>query len=198
MIHKQKRIVEILNIEASSILQLSDTLNNCVSEVVQELINRIRSGSNIFFSGMGKCSFIAEKLAATYCSLGIPSFYLNCSHALHGDIGVLRKDDVVIIFSKSGETQEIIELANITKEFSALTIAITCSGQSRLSGLCDLLITIPIEKEADTLNLVPTSSVAVFLALGDAIGIVISEMLGFTKEDFNKRHPKGKLGKLLK
>jgi len=191
-------IVDVLNKEGSAILQIALSVDSEPSKVVEEVISTTRRGNNIFLSGVGKCSFIAEKLAATYCSLGIPSFPLHCTHSLHGDIGAVRPGDVVIIFSKSGETTEAIELAYASKSFSASTIAITCNRDSTLSRACDLRIVLPVKDEADVLNLAPTSSTTAMLAIGDAIGVVVSRHLKFGKSDFNKRHPKGKLGEVSK
>lgn len=193
-----KELVRVLNEEASAILRISLEIDSDAGKVVEEVILATKRSSNVFFSGMGKCSFIAEKLAATYSSLGIPSFALNCAQALHGDIGAVRDGDVVIIFSKSGETVETIDLAIALKKFGALSIAITCYSRSTLASKCDKHIVIPFSKEACHLELAPTTSTTAMLALGDAIGVVASKQLGFSKKDFNIRHSKGRLGEVSK
>jgi len=189
-------IIDVLNKEGSAILRIALDVDSEPSRVVKEVISVTKRGNNIFLSGVGKCSFIAEKLAATYCSLGIPSFSLHCTHSLHGDIGAVRSDDLVIIFSKSGETIEVVELARVLKKFKALSVAITCVRESTLSRICDLRVVLPVKDEADALNLAPTVSTTAMLAMGDAIGVVASKYLGFSKSEFNKRHPRGKLGEV--
>lgn len=191
-----REIKEVLIIEAFAIFNLCLALDASAGNVVELLLETTRAGRNVFLSGMGKCSFIAAKLATTYTSLGVPSFYLNCANALHGDIGVLREKDVVILFSKSGETSEIVDLAKVVREFKAIPIGITCNGDSLLAKKCDVVIVVPIKKEADALNLAPTASSTTFLALGDALGVVTSKHLGFNKRNFNERHGKGELGRI--
>jgi len=193
-----KELIRVLNEEGSAILKISLEIDSEASKVVEEVISATKRSNNIFFSGMGKCSFIAGKLAATYSSLGIPSFALDCAHALHGDIGAVRDGDVVIIFSKSGETVETVDLAIALKKFGVLSIAITCSPHSTLAGRCSKHIVIPFSKEACHLELAPTTSTTAMLALGDAIGVVASKQLGFSKKDFNIRHSRGKLGEVSK
>jgi arabinose-5-phosphate isomerase len=190
-----KEIIKVLTAEASAIFSVRLEIDSSVSDVVKLVFNATKNGNNIFLSGVGKCSYIAEKLAATYTSLGIPSFYLHCINALHGDVGVLRKGDILILLSKSGETEEMVELAQVSKTYEAVPVAVTCVGNSPLVGACKKSVVVPIKEEADALNLAPTSSTTVFLAVGDAIGVVTSKCLKFTVGAFRKGHKRGRLGK---
>lgn len=198
MMTRTSRIKGVISAEIDALNKVKEcTTLMPLDELVDLLLCVVKSGGNVFISGVGKCSFVASKLAATYCSLGMPSFYLNCSHAMHGDIGCARKGDVVILLSKSGETNEIVELANACKDLFVTTVSITCCD-STLSKLCDLRIVLPVGCEADNLNLAPTSSTTAFMAFGDALGVVVSYELGFRKEDFHARHKRGRLGELSK
>jgi len=192
--HLDREISRVLTEEGSAILKISLEINSEASEVVGDVILATKRSHNIFLSGMGKCSFIAGKLAATYSSLGIPSFALNCAHALHGDIGAVREGDVVIVLSKSGDTKEVVDLVVALKKLGALSVAITCNRDSRLAKLCDKSVILSISEEACHLGLAPTTSTTAMLAMGDAIGVVASKQLGVTKAAFRKRHVKGKLG----
>jgi len=186
-------IYRVIYDEGCSVVNLASQAKG-LAEIVEVVVGA--KGKNIFFSGMGKCSFVAGKLAATFSSLGIPSFELDCANALHGDVGKVRRGDIVFLFSKSGETDEVIQLAKFLQPI-AVTVAITCNNSS-LVKLCDYSFIINEQSEACHLNLAPTTSTTCMLVVGDAIGVAASSALGFSKSDFHIKHPKGKLGEVSK
>jgi KpsF/GutQ family protein len=191
-------IIEVITREGNTVLRVAGSIGTAHEAAVQQIISATLAGGNIFLSGIGKCSFIADKLAATYCSLGIPSFYLNCAHSLHGDIGAVRSGDVVLLFSKSGNTNEMLDLASELLKFKIFTVSLTCNIHSKLANLCDINLYIPAEEEADHLGIAPTASTTAMMALGDAIGVTVSKYLEFNRTDFARFHPKGSLGEVLK
>lgn len=153
-------------------------------------------GKVIFF-GIGKSGHIGEKLAATFASTGTPSMFVHAAEARHGDFGMIQPQDVVILLSHSGTTNETTSAVPTLKAIGCTTIAFCNSSESELAKLCDLCMTYPFEKEADRLGVAPSSSTTVLLVLGDAIGLTLSALKGFTREDFHKFHPGGALGKML-
>lgn len=153
-------------------------------------------GKVVFF-GIGKSGHIGEKLAATFASTGTPSMFVHAAEARHGDFGMIQPQDVVILLSHSGTTNETTTAVPTLKAIGCTTIAFCKSSESALAKLCDLCMTYPFEKEADRLGVAPSSSTTVQLVLGDAIGLTLSALKGFTREDFHKFHPGGALGKML-
>lgn len=153
-------------------------------------------GKVVFF-GIGKSGHIGEKLAATFASTGTPSMFVHAAEARHGDFGMIQPQDVVILLSHSGTTNETTSAVPTLKAMGCTTIAFCKSSESELAKLCDLCMTYLFEKEADRLGVAPSSSTTVQLVLGDAIGLTLSALKGFTREDFHKFHPGGALGKML-
>lgn len=153
-------------------------------------------GKVVFF-GIGKSGHIGEKLAATFASTGTPSMFVHAAEARHGDFGMIQPQDVVILLSHSGTTNETTSAVPTLKAIGCTTIAFCKSSESELAKLCDLCMTYSFEKEADRLGVAPSSSTTVQLVLGDAIGLTLSALKGFTREDFHKFHPGGALGKML-
>lgn len=153
-------------------------------------------GKVVFF-GIGKSGHIGEKLAATFASTGTPSMFVHAAEARHGDFGMIQPQDVVILLSHSGTTNETTSAVPTLKAIGCTTIAFCKSSESELAKLCDLCMTYPFGKEADRLGVAPSSSTTVQLVLGDAIGLTLSALKGFTREDFHKFHPGGALGKML-
>ena len=153
-------------------------------------------GKVVFF-GVGKSGHIGEKLAATFASTGTPSMFVHAAEARHGDFGMIQPQDVVILLSHSGTTNETTTAVPTLKAIGCTTIAFCKSSESELAKLCDLCMTYPFEKEADRLGVAPSSSTTVQLVLGDAIGLTLSALKGFTRKDFYKFHPGGALGKML-
>ena len=151
----------------------------------------------LILTGMGKPGHIGTKMAATFASLGIPSFFMHPGEAMHGDLGMVEKKDVVILMSYSGESDEVIRLMPVLKEIGCSTIAITGKPQSTLAKECEFHFYFPEFEEACYMHLAPTSSTTALLVLGDALAVVASRAINYTKEDFGLHHPAGALGKKL-
>ncbi len=152
----------------------------------------------IVFMGVGKSGHIGEKLAATFASLGLPSFYVHSTEAMHGDLGMIEPKDIAILISNSGNTQEVVQDVAPLKRNGVATVAFTSGKESKLAKECDYAIFYPKLSEADELNLAPTVSSTLTLVLGDAIACELSKRKGFTRNDFHKFHPNGALGAMLK
>ena len=151
----------------------------------------------IIITGMGKSGHIGKKIAASLASTGTPSFFVHPAEASHGDLGMITEDDVVIAISNSGESKELVDILNYCKRFGIKLIAITKNPESSLGKAGDIVLTLPNNGEACPLGLAPTSSTTATLVLGDILTTCMIERKGFTKEDFNNRHPGGKLGSIL-
>lgn len=151
----------------------------------------------VIISGMGKSGHISNKIAATFASTGTPAFFVHPGEALHGDLGMITSDDVVIAISNSGTTEEVVTLATIVKRLGATVIGLSGDKNSPLSEISHYHLDIAVEKEACPLGLAPTSSTTVTLVLGDALAVALLEARGFTSEDFARSHPGGRLGKRL-
>ena len=150
---------------------------------------------NLIFLGIGKSGKVSEKIAATLSSLGRPSFYINAAEASHGDLGAISKKDILVIFSFSGETEELVALLPSIKSKGVKICSVTANEKSSISLSSDVHLTLDSDKEADDLNLVPTSSTTAMMMVGDAIAISLSSNDGFERSDFGKNHPGGSLGK---
>lgn len=171
-------------------------LDESFSQAVQTLLT-LHSGARIVVSGMGKAGYIGMKLSGTLASIGFPSFFLHPADAIHGDLGRLRKDDVVVILSHSGETDEIIKLLPRIKQFGATCIAITSSKTSTLGSHSEIVIETGRIPEAGPLGLAPTTSTAIMLALGDALAMTLLKRRGISREEYAAFHPGGDLGRSL-
>ena len=148
-------------------------------------------------TGIGKSAIIAQKVVATFNSTGTPALYMHAADAIHGDLGMMQKEDVVICISKSGESAEIKVLVPLVKHSKNFLIAIVGNTNSFLAKNADLILNTTIKKEACANNLAPTASTTAQLAMGDAIAVALQEMRGFTSKDFARVHPGGALGKKL-
>jgi len=157
----------------------------------------LRSRGRVVVTGMGKPGFIAQKISATLSSTGTPSLFLHPAEALHGDLGRVMKEDVVVAFSSSGHTEEILKLLPIVKKIGAKLISFTGDLRSPLARSSDVALDVSVKKEACPLNLAPTASTTAMLALGDALALALLEKKGFKAEDFAFYHPGGNLGKKL-
>jgi len=185
---------EVIRIEANAITGLLDRIDNEFARAVNTIFT---CSGRVVLTGMGKSGLIARKIVATLNSTGTPSIYLHPTDALHGDLGMVRKDDVVIIISKSCETEEIMNLIPMLKRLNVKLIAMSGKIESRLSRECDILLNISVDEEACPHDLAPTSSTTATLVMGDALSVVLLQMRGFTIEDFAYLHPGGSLGKRL-
>jgi len=180
--------------ERNAINELISLCDDRYEQVVSVLE---QCNGKIVFMGVGKSGHIGKKLAATFASLGMPSFFVHSTEAMHGDLGMIQPSDIAVLISNSGNTQEVVQNVAPLKANGVTTIAFTARKDSKLSMLCDYSIVYPETKEADALNLAPTSSSTVALVLGDAIACELSERKKFTPEDFHKFHPNGSLGAYL-
>ncbi len=151
----------------------------------------------VVVTGMGKSGIVAQKIAATLSSTGSPALFLHPAEAVHGDLGMLARGDVVIALSASGETEEILRLLATIKRIGDALISFCCNAQSTLAQASDICLDVSVPEEACSLNLAPTASTTAMLALGDALAIAVSLKKGFRAEDFADLHPGGKLGKRL-
>lgn len=185
---------EFIKIERDSINLLLESVNDQYDEVINTLL---KCEGKIVFFGIGKSGHIGKKLAATFSSTGTPSFFVHAAEARHGDFGMIEKKDVVILLSHSGSTQETTVAIDNLKKIGCKTIAFCFKEDAPLAKECDLKINYPFIKEADRLGVAPSSSTTVQLVLGDAIGLTLSSLKGFKREDFLKFHPGGALGKML-
>ena len=189
-----KRAKQVLRIEAKAIEDLCSRLNKNFEKAV-DLIALCRG--RVVVTGMGKGGIIGQKISATLASLGSPSLWLHSAEAIHGDLGRITRDDVIIALSNSGETEEIRELLPQIKKIGAKIIAITGNTKSSLAEYSDAVLDTAVKKEACYLGLAPTSSTTAMLAMGDALAVCVVEKKGFKKEDFAFLHPGGSLGKRL-
>ena len=184
----------VLDIESAAIKNLKGTLNKSFVEACEACGN---CKGKIIVMGLGKSGHIADKIAATFASTGTPAFFIHPSEAIHGDLGMIDKEDVVLILSNSGETEEIVSLIPIIKKMGITIIALTGNKKSKLSNEATVHLNVEVKEEACPMNLAPTASTTAALAMGDAIAVALLEKKGFTKEDFAKSHPGGSLGKKL-
>ena len=185
---------ETIAIESLAISQLSNFIDDTFAEAVEIIYN---STGRVIITGIGKSAIIANKIVATLNSTGTPSVFMHAADAIHGDLGLILKDDVVICISKSGNTPEIKVLIPFLKNAGNTLIAITGNQKSVLAEQADFVFNSYVEKEACPINLAPTTSTTAQLVIGDALAVCLLELRGFTKDDFAKYHPGGALGKKL-
>ena len=185
---------KVLQTEAAAILALVDRLDDRFERAVRMLLD---CRGRVIVTGMGKSGIICRKVAATLASTGTPAFFLHPAEAVHGDLGVIQSDDVVVALSNSGETDELLRLVETIKRLDARLITICGNADSTLAQASDVALDCHVSKEACPLNLVPTASTTAALALGDALAMTLLRAKGFREEDFANLHPGGKLGKRL-
>lgn len=188
--------IRTIDSEIKTIEELKHSLDS--SSLTQALDFMQNSKGRIIITGMGKSGHIGKKIAASLASTGTPSFFVHPAEASHGDLGMITEDDVVIAISNSGESRELIDILNYCKRFGIKLVAITKNAESSLGKAGDVVLLLPNNGEACPLGLAPTSSTTATLVLGDILTIGMIERKGFSKEDFNDRHPGGKLGSILK
>ena len=187
--YMQREIAAMQLIES----QINDVQYCSVIDKIMHLTGRL------VFMGVGKTGHIGVKLAATFASLGTPAIFVHATEAMHGDMGMITSEDLVILISNSGETKETLAPLPSLKRIGAATVAFTGQDDSHLAQACESVLTIPVTHEADDLGLAPTSSSTAALMVGDALASTISRLKGFTASDFALYHPGGALGqKLLK
>jgi len=194
----EKNLIEVgqkvVKIEADAVSSLQRSINKEFVKAVNVIYN---SRGRVVLTGMGKSGLIARKIVATLNSTGTAAIYLHPTDALHGDLGMVRKDDVVIIISKSGSTEELSKLIPMLKRLGVKLIGMSGNSKSELVNECDIFLNITVKEEACPHDLAPTSSTTAALVMGDALSVALLEKRGFTVEDFAVLHPGGSLGKRL-
>ncbi len=183
-----------IQIESESVQGLFSSVNDEFIKVVKVLHH---TKGRIVISGIGKSAIVAQKIVATLNSTGSPAIFLHAADAIHGDIGMVREEDIVIIISNSGNTPEIKILSSLIKEYKHILIAISGNASSYLAQKADYFISTQVEKEACPNNLAPTSSTTTQMVAGDAIAVALLQLKGFNSQDFAKFHPGGLLGKKM-
>ena len=185
---------EVIKIEGEAVLDLVDRIDDSFAQTVKLIYN---SNGRVVFTGMGKSGIIARKIVATMNSTGTAAIYMHPTDALHGDLGMVRKDDTVILISKSGHTEELHQLIPMLKRIGVTVIGMLGEPNSKIAKNCDIVLDVSVREEACPHDLAPTASTTVSLVMGDALAIALLEMRGFTVEDFALLHPGGSLGKRL-
>lgn len=188
------RAARVLAVEAAAIEGLRQKVDERFGRAVDLL--RATQGK-IVVTGMGKSGLIARKIAATMASTGTPAFFLHAGDGIHGDLGMVRRGDVVIALSNSGETEEIVRLLPVFQRLGLPVIALTGKADSTLARYADVVLDVGVAEEACPLGLAPTASTTAALAMGDALAVVLFEENGFSEEDFAQLHPGGALGRRL-
>jgi arabinose-5-phosphate isomerase len=184
----------VLDLESRAVASLIDKLDANFDQAVELMTS---SEGRIVVTGMGKSGLICQKIAATLSSTGCPSFFMHPAEAVHGDLGMLVAGDVLLALSNSGETAEIIRLLEIVRRLGAKIVALSGNPDSTLARFADAHLDVGVDKEACSLDLIPTSSSTAALAMGDALAIAIHEGRGLSSKDFARYHPGGRLGRRL-
>ena len=185
---------EVLNIESQALISLLNSLDQSFEQAVDILF---KCEGKVVVVGLGKSGQIGKKIAATFASTGTPSFFLHASEGIHGDLGMVGDEDVVLALSYSGETDEVLKVLSIIKRKNLPIISITGKSLSTLAKVSEVALALNIDKEACPLGLAPTTSTTATLALGDALAVCLLKKRGFNEEDFAFLHPGGSLGKKL-
>ncbi len=185
----------VLRIEAQAIEGLLGRLDARFDKAVELLF---RCKGRVVVTGMGKSGLIGRKIAATFSSTGTPSVFLHPAEALHGDLGMLVREDVLLAISYGGETEEIVSLLETSKRLNIPLVTLTSNPRSTLAAASEVVLDISVKEEACSLNLAPTASTTASLAMGDALAIALLERRGFGPGDFAALHPRGRLGKKLR
>ena len=182
---------QVIQSEGKALIEAAAHLDEAVCRAAELILSRNRS---VIVTGMGKAGLIGQKIAATLASTGTPSHFLHPAEAVHGDLGRLRADDIVLALSNSGETEEVNKILAPISDLNTPIVAITRSRMSTLGRAAEIVIELGNLQEACPLRLAPTTSTTVMLAIGDALALLISRSRNFRREDFGRRHPAGRLG----
>lgn len=189
-----KEARSVFDKEIAALKQTKDALDDSFATLVDLVLN---CEGKVILTGIGKPGHIATKIAATFASLGTPSFFMHPSEALHGDLGMVERKDIVMLMSYSGESAEVTQLMPVLHEIGCITVAITGKPKSTLARACQYHFFFPEFEEACYMHLAPTSSTTALLVLGDAMAVTVSRARNYTEKDFGLHHPAGALGKKL-
>jgi arabinose-5-phosphate isomerase len=188
-----------LDTERDGIAALATAMSGTLGDCFNTAVEKIRAArGRVIVSGVGKSGHVARKIAATLASTGTPAFFVHAADASHGDLGMITSDDIMLVLSWSGETEELKDLIAYSRRFQIALVAVTVNAESTLGKAADVVLALPTAREACPHNLAPTTSSLMQLALGDALAIALLESRGFTAVDFGVFHPRGKLGAALK
>lgn len=195
---EDSKLIQIAqNVFQEEIQELNSIANRLSDSFTEAVKAMYHTKGKVVIVGVGKSAHIANKIVATLNSTGTPAQFLHAAEAIHGDLGLLQKEDVVICISKSGNTPEITYLAPILKQYSTTLIGLTANLKSELAKNSDIVLDVNVSKEACPINLAPTSSTTAQLVMGDALAVVLMKMRDFKSDDFARSHPGGALGKRL-
>lgn len=189
-----KELRRVIDLEGNTLAQLSTAIGTSFEDAVRLLAG---CSGRVILTGVGKSGLVAQKIAATLVSTGTPAIFLHAAEGMHGDIGIVTKDDIVIAIGKSGESEELNTILPFIRRLGARIIAITAKPDSTMARTSDLVLITPIEEEACPLNMAPTCSTTAALVLGDAIAMTLMKLRNFQPHDFALYHPGGQLGKRL-
>jgi len=196
-----KKLKDLKTIAINTIKEEATAIANLINFIDSDFLNCVdlilHSKGRVIVTGIGKSAIIGQKMVATFNSTGTPATFLHAADAIHGDLGTIQKEDIVLCLSKSGETPEIKILVPLLKEYGSSLIAIVGNKESYLAKQADLIIDTTVSKEACPNNLAPTSSTTAQLVMGDALAVCLLEARGFTSNDFARLHPGGAIGKQL-
>lgn len=188
---------EVFDIEIEGLKQVRDSLGDEFIRLINTCVKILDGGGKIVLSGVGKSGHIGRKIAATLASTGSQAVFLHPVEALHGDLGVMQSDDILIALSYSGETDELVALLPAAKRLGVTIAALTGSPDSMMVKYSDIVVSMTVFKEACPFNLAPTTTTTALLALGDAFAMVLLKMRGFTKQDYGRLHPGGSIGRAV-
>ncbi len=188
---------KVFDDEIAGVLQVKESLGEEFIAMVEKCKDVLNRGGKLVFTGIGKSGYIGKKLAATLASTGSTSIFIHPVEALHGDLGMLQRNDIVIALSYSGETDELLNTIKPAKRLGIEVIAITGFKNSTLAKISDLTVPMTVEKEACPFNLAPTTTTTALLVLGDALAMVLLNQRGFSKDDFGRFHPGGAIGRVV-
>ncbi len=191
----QTAVKDTLARETACLQKLAELLQDSPLSAVLDLMQKVQG--RIIFTGMGKSGIVAQKIVASLASTGTPAFFVHPAEASHGDLGMISGEDMVVAISNSGESKELADILNYCKRYAIPLVGITKNPQSTLAKYVDYVLPLPNMPEADPLGLAPTSSTTATLVLGDILTVALMNRKKFTKQDFQVRHPGGKLGAVL-
>lgn len=189
-----KRSQEVFQVEIDELAKLRNRIGNEITQLVDLIL---RSKGKVVFIGIGKTGLIGRKISSTFTSTGTPSVFVNAAEALHGDLGIISREDIVIAISNSGSSQEILNVIDPIKKIGCPLVAMTGDSNSELAKKSDIIINVGVEAEASNLKFVPMCSTTAALVFGDALAVCLLESLQFKSDDFERFHPGGDLGKKL-
>ncbi len=189
-----KIIKNVISKEIETLKDINESIDENFEKVVKLLFE---SKNKLILTGVGKSGLIAKKIIATLISTGTPAFFLHPTEAIHGDLGIIQKNDFLLAITKSGNTQEILDIIPVVKKIGAKLVVLTADRNSKIASQSDYVLYMPIKEEACPLNLAPTSSTTASLVIGDAIAVALMTLRGFQPENFALFHPGGSLGKKL-